>query len=77
MDVKLVESLVISHIVNDQTYAIVIAQPNLHHQIGAIEMVDICRQSLREIFVSFDFCFLVRNSLGFKDWNTIWKYPRV
>ena len=31
----------------------------------------------REIFVSFDFCFLVRNSLGFKDWNTIWKYPRV
>ena len=46
MDVKLVESLVISHIVNDQTYAIVIAQPNLHHQIGAIEIVDICRQSL-------------------------------
>ena len=40
MDVKLVESLVISHIVNDQTYAIVIAQPNLHHQIGAIEIVE-------------------------------------
>ena len=46
MDVILVESLVISHIVNDQTYAIVIAQPNLHHQIGAIEIVNICRQSL-------------------------------
>ena len=46
VDVKLVESLVISHIVKDQTYAIVIAQPNLHHQIGAIEIVDICRQSL-------------------------------
>ena len=48
------ESLVISHIVNDQTYAIVIAQPNLHHQIGAIEIVDICRQSLKEcIFCQF------------------------
>ena len=46
MDVKIVESLVLSHIVNYQTYAIVIAQPNLHHQIGAIEIVDICRQSL-------------------------------
>ena len=45
MNVRLVESL-ISHIVNDQTYAIIIAQPNLHHQIGAIEIVDICRQSL-------------------------------
>ena len=40
------ESLVISHNVNDQIYTIIIAQPNLDNQIGAIERVDINPQPL-------------------------------
>ena len=35
------EFLVISHNFNDQVYTIIIAQPNLDNQIGAIERVDI------------------------------------
>ena len=40
------EFLVISHNVNDQIYTIIIAQPNLDNQIGAIERVDINPQPL-------------------------------
>ena len=40
------EFLVISHNFNDQVYTIIIAQPNLDNQIGAIERVDINPQSL-------------------------------
>ena len=40
------EFLVISHNFNDQVYAIIIAQPNLDNQIGAIERVDINPQPL-------------------------------
>ena len=40
------EYLVISHNVNDQIYTIIIAQPNLDNQIGAIERVDINPQPL-------------------------------
>ena len=35
------EFLVISYNFNDQVYTIIIAQPNLDNQIGAIERVDI------------------------------------
>ena len=35
------EFLVISHNFNDQVYTIIIAQPNLDNQIGAIERVNI------------------------------------
>ena len=41
-----IESLVISHIVNDQAHAIVI--PNLANQVDAVEIVDISRQSLTD-----------------------------
>ena len=40
------EFLVISHNFNDQVYTIIIAQPNLDNQIGAIERVDINPQPL-------------------------------
>ena len=40
------EFLVISHNFNDQVCTIIIAQPNLDNQIGAIERVDINPQSL-------------------------------
>ena len=42
------EFLVISHNFNDQVYTIIIAQPNLDNQIGAIERVDINPQPLKE-----------------------------
>ena len=42
------EFLVISHNFNDQVYTIIIAQPNLDNQIGAIERVDINPQPLNE-----------------------------
>ena len=41
------EFLVISHNFNDQVYTIIIAQPNLDNQIGAIERVDINPQPLK------------------------------
>ena len=40
------EFLVISHNFNDQVHTIIIAQPNLDNQIGAIERVDINPQPL-------------------------------
>ena len=43
------EFLVISHNFNDQVYTIIIAQPNLDNQIGAIERVDINPQPLTPI----------------------------
>ena len=46
------EFLVISHNFNDQVYTIIIAQPNLDNQIGAIERVDINPQSLTPFPIS-------------------------
>ena len=53
------EFLVISHNFNDQVYTIIIAQPNLDNQIGAIERVDINPQPLK--------AYLEKFSIGFSE----------
>ena len=53
------EFLVISHNFNDQVYTIIIAQPNLDNQIGAIERVDINPQPLITMSPSINMKYLM------------------
>ena len=70
------EFLVISHNFNDQVYTIIIAQPNLDNQIGAIERVDINPQPLNNTtwqnWACLDAAFVVRHCTYSEEFEKLW-----
>ena len=58
------EFLVISHNFNDQVCTIIIAQPNLDNQIGAIERVDINPQPLIGMGTGLDWVGIGTKGIG-------------